>query len=60
MIDEINITLILEKVSLMEAEKTVDKIMRFLYEQESEFGEVSKKLKILKRLHKWVKLQMLT
>ena len=32
MMDEIDFTPILEKVSLMEAEEAVDKIMRFLYE----------------------------
>ncbi|CAB4388719.1 unnamed protein product [Rhizophagus irregularis] len=42
----------LEKVSPIEAKNAVDKIMRFLYEQETEFGEVSNELKILKGLHK--------
>ena len=56
MMDEIDFTPILEKVSLMEAEEAVDKTMRFLYEQESEFGEVSEELKILRRLYKQVKL----
>ena len=32
MMDKIDFTSILEKVSLMEAEEAVDKIMRFLYE----------------------------
>ncbi len=58
MMDEIDFTPILKKVSLMEAEEAVDKTMRFLYEQESEFGEVSEELKILRRLHKRVKLLM--
>lgn len=56
MMDEIDFTPILEKVSLIEVEEAIDKIMRFLYEQESEFGEVSEELKILRRLHKRVKL----
>ena len=30
---------ILEKVSLKEAEKSINNIIRFLYEQESEFGK---------------------
>ena len=47
---------ILEKISLTEAENAADKMMRFLYEQEPEFGEVNEKLKVLKGLHKRVKL----
>ncbi|CAB5342952.1 unnamed protein product [Rhizophagus irregularis] len=46
----------LEKVSPIEAKNAVDKIMRFLYEQETEFGEVSNELKILKGLHKRIKV----
>ncbi|GES84887.1 tigger transposable element-derived protein 6-like [Rhizophagus clarus] len=49
---------ILEKVSLKEAEKSVDNMIRFLYEQEPEFGEVNDKLRILKGLHKRVKLHL--
>ncbi|CAI2171769.1 5595_t:CDS:2 [Funneliformis geosporum] len=52
--DEIDFIPILKKVSLMEAEKTVDKTMRFLYDKVLKFDEVSEELKILKRLHKWV------
>ncbi|CAG8632225.1 5486_t:CDS:2 [Funneliformis mosseae] len=37
--DEIEITPILEKVSLVETKKAIYKIIRFLYEQEVEFGE---------------------
>ena len=49
---------ILEKVSLKEAEKSINNITRFLYEQESEFGEVNEELRILKGLHKRVKLEI--
>jgi len=49
---------ILEKVSLKEAEKSINNITRFLYEQESEFGEVNNELRILKGLHKRVKLEI--
>ena len=55
-IDENESTPILEKVSLKEAEKAVDNITRFLYEQGPEFGEVNEELRILKGLHKRVKL----
>ena len=48
----------LEKVSLKEAEKSINNITRFLYEQESEFGEVNNELRILKGLHKRVKLEI--
>jgi len=36
----------------MEAKEAINKTMRFLYEQKSEFGEISEELKILRRLHK--------
>ncbi|CAG8513856.1 12387_t:CDS:2 [Funneliformis mosseae] len=52
MMDEDEFTHILEKVSLMEAENSADKIIRFLYEQEPEFGEVNEELKVLKGLQK--------
>ena len=55
-IDENESTPILEKVSLKEAEKAIDNITRFLYEQGPEFGEVNEELRILKGLHKCVKL----
>ena len=58
MMNEIDFIPILEKVNLMEAEETVDKTMRFLYEQELEFGKVSEKLKILRKLYKRIKLLM--
>ena len=51
-IDKIEFTSVLEKVSSVEAKKVIDKIVRFLYEQEVEFSEVSNELKILKRLGK--------
>ena len=54
--DEVEFTPVLKKVSSAEAEKFIDETMRFLYEQEPEFGEVSEELKVLKRLHKQVKL----
>ncbi|GBC17233.2 tigger transposable element-derived protein 6-like [Rhizophagus irregularis DAOM 181602=DAOM 197198] len=47
---------IMEKVSLKEAEKAVNNITQFLYEQGSEFGDVNDELKILKGLHKRIKL----
>ncbi|CAB4382773.1 unnamed protein product [Rhizophagus irregularis] len=47
---------IMEKVSLKEAEKAVNNITQFLYEQGSEFGDVNDELKILKGLHKHIKL----
>lgn len=49
---------ILKKVSLKEAKKSVDNTIRFLYEQGPEFGEVNEELRILKGLHKRVKLQL--
>jgi len=55
-IDEDEFVPILEKVSLKEAKNAVDKIMKFLYEQEPEFGEVNEELRILKGLQKRVKL----
>jgi hypothetical protein len=45
-----------EKVSLAEAKKSIDETIRFLYEQGPEFGEVDEELKVLRRLHKQVKL----
>lgn len=54
--DEIEFIPILEKVSPTEAEKFISETMRFLYEQEREFGEVSEELKVLRKLHKRVKL----
>ena len=55
--DEIEIP-ILEKVNPAEADKAIDKTMRFLYEQRPEFVEVSEELRVLKKLHKRVKLQV--
>lgn len=49
---------ILEKVSLKEAKKSVNNTIRFLYEQGPEFGEANEELRILKGLHKCVKLQL--
>ena len=40
----------------MEAENAANKMMRFLYEQGPEFGEVNEELKVLRGLHKRVKL----
>ncbi|CAI2167022.1 125_t:CDS:2 [Funneliformis geosporum] len=47
--DKIEFTPVLEKASPEEAKKAMDKITRFLYEQEKEFGD---ELKNLKRLDK--------
>ena len=54
--DEIEFTPILEKVSPTEVETAIDKTIRFLYEQGPEFGEVNEELKILRKLHKQVKV----
>ncbi|CAG8699108.1 3337_t:CDS:1, partial [Funneliformis mosseae] len=43
--DEIEFIPILEKVSPIEAKIFISETMRFLYEQEREFGEVSEELK---------------
>ncbi|CAG8670605.1 10160_t:CDS:2, partial [Funneliformis mosseae] len=51
MIDEDEFISILKKVSLIKAENAANKMIRFLYEQEPEFDEVNKELKVLKRLH---------
>ncbi len=56
MVDETEFTLILKRVSPTEVEKTIDKIIRFLYEQEPEFGEVNEELKVLKKLYKKVRI----
>ncbi|CAI2180715.1 351_t:CDS:2 [Funneliformis geosporum] len=40
-IDEIEFVLVLEKVSPVEAENAIDKIIRFLYKQEVEFGKIN-------------------
>ena len=37
----------------------MDKIIRFLYEQEAEFGEVSDELKILKELQRRIKISVI-
>ncbi|CAB4492249.1 unnamed protein product [Rhizophagus irregularis] len=55
-VDEIELTHIMEKISPTEVEKAIDKTIRFLYEQGPEFGEVNEELKILRRLHKKVKV----
>src|ERR1043165_7957872 len=54
-----DVEFISEKVSPAKAEKSINEIMRFLHEQESEFGEVNEELKVLRRLHKRVKLQII-
>jgi hypothetical protein len=54
--DEIEFTPILEKISPTEVKTAIDKTIRFLYEQGPEFGEVNEELKILRRLHKQVKV----
>ena len=46
--DEDDTTPILEKVSLTEAENATNKMIRFLYEQGPEFGEVNEELKVLR------------
>ncbi|GBB84041.1 hypothetical protein RclHR1_10690004 [Rhizophagus clarus] len=52
MSDEIEFTPTLEKVSPTDAEKAIDKTMKFLYEQGPEFGDVNEELKVLRKLHK--------
>ena len=54
--DEIEFVPVLEKVSPVEAEKAVNKITRFLYKQEVAFGEVNNELKILKGLHRQIRV----
>ncbi|GBB99957.1 hypothetical protein RclHR1_36980001 [Rhizophagus clarus] len=56
LIDENKITPILEKVSLTEAEDAINKMMKFLYKQGLEFGEFNNELKVLRGLHKRIKL----
>ncbi|GET53255.1 hypothetical protein RhiirA5_429235 [Rhizophagus irregularis] len=56
MIDKIKFILILEKVNLTDAKKAIDKTIKFLYKQKLEFDNANKELKILKKLHKKVKL----
>ncbi|CAB4485162.1 unnamed protein product [Rhizophagus irregularis] len=53
MMDE---TPISEKVSPTDAEKAIDKTIKFLYEQGLEFGDVNEELKVLRKLNKKVKL----
>ncbi|CAG8526962.1 7584_t:CDS:1 [Cetraspora pellucida] len=45
-----------EKVNYTEAEIAVDTVLRFLYEQEEEFGEVEEETKILRKLYRKVRL----
>jgi hypothetical protein len=56
LIDEDESLPVLEKVSLAEADDAANKMMRFLYEQGPEFGDVNNELKVLKGLHKRIKL----
>ncbi|CAB5358695.1 unnamed protein product [Rhizophagus irregularis] len=56
MMDETEFTPISEKVSPTDAEKAIDKTIKFLYEQRPEFGDVNEELKVLRKLHKKVKL----
>ncbi|UZO08972.1 uncharacterized protein OCT59_029214 [Rhizophagus irregularis] len=56
MMDETEFTPISEKVSPTDAEKAIDKTIKFLYEQGLEFGDVNEELKVLRKLHKKVKL----
>ena len=43
-------------MSPTDAEKAIYKTMKFLYEQGPEFGDVNEELKVLRKLHKKVKL----
>ncbi|UZO05934.1 uncharacterized protein OCT59_026272 [Rhizophagus irregularis] len=56
MMDETEFTPISEKVSPTDAEKAMNKTIKFLYEQRPEFGDVNEELKVLRKLHKKVKL----
>ena len=49
----------LEKVSSNEAKKAVNTILRFLLEQEAEFGEVKDEVRILRSLHRRVRLSFI-
>ncbi|CAG8762474.1 1887_t:CDS:1, partial [Funneliformis caledonium] len=39
-----------------EAEICMDKMLKFLYEQEPEFGEINEEIKILRNLYRRVRL----
>jgi hypothetical protein len=56
MADETEVIPVLKKVSPVEAKKATDKIIRFLYEQEEEFGEVNNELKVLRGLCKRIEV----
>ena len=56
MMDEDESTPILEKVSLTKVEDAANKMIRFLNKQRPEFGKVNEELKILRKLHKRIKL----
>ncbi|CAG8556737.1 1524_t:CDS:2, partial [Racocetra persica] len=49
----------LEKVSSNEAEKAVNTILRFLLEQEAEFGEIEDEVRILRSLHRRIRLSFI-
>ncbi|CAG8665733.1 7190_t:CDS:1, partial [Paraglomus brasilianum] len=46
----------LETISNRTASTSIDTVLKFLYQQGSEFGEVVKEVKILRALCRWVEL----
>lgn len=50
-------TKIVKKVSNSEAESAIDMILRFLYEQDDEFGEIKDDVKVLRRLYKSIRVR---
>ncbi|CAG8797323.1 14325_t:CDS:2, partial [Racocetra persica] len=55
-VSEVCKTNILEKVGCSKAEKAINTILRFLYEQKDGFGEIEDDAKVLRRLHKRVRV----
>ncbi|CAG8703768.1 13243_t:CDS:1, partial [Gigaspora rosea] len=47
---------IVKKGSNSEAERAINTILRFLYEQDNEFGEIEDDFKVLRRLYKSVRV----
>ncbi|CAG8662444.1 3439_t:CDS:2, partial [Cetraspora pellucida] len=49
----------LEKINNTETEKTVNMVLRFLFEQEVDFDKVENKVKVLKSLHRRIRLSFI-
>ncbi|CAG8737896.1 13720_t:CDS:1, partial [Cetraspora pellucida] len=41
-----------EKITYTEAKNCINKMLKFLYKQEPEFGKVEEEVRILRKLHK--------